>query len=155
MDDLILYIRALLADDDAMLSIFQDCGKSAVSVKSMDSRAQAAYPRIVLDGDDGELMNQGEDEGPEFYDCEFRLEIVTRKDDYCPDERETLRQIQTRCYELLKVRGITFVGKSGTQWCLTQWRQKSARFLPVTDPLYKRHQTKFAVQLYKTQSQPQ
>lgn len=160
MDDLLIHLRALLVGDPVLLSVFVSCGKDVVEVVDPMGRAEASYPRIILDGDDGSQMNFADNAAPKFFDGEVRIEIVTRRDDdYCPDHLATLRAIQSRCVALLlgneiagieSLKGTRFVGDSGEAWCLTQWRQGSGRFLTVTDPKYKRHLTKFPVQLCKT-----
>jgi len=107
MDDLLIYIIALFCGDGAgrppdpvLLALFRGAGQVGVSCVDPDERTQAAYPRLVLSGAEGE-QNQTGDGQADIFDGDVRLEIVTRQSDAVPDEIDLLALLKARCTDLL------------------------------------------------------
>ena len=152
MDDLLIFIRALLVADADLLAAFLAAGGTGVSVVSPDQRVTASYPRIVLSGDEGSQLSYG-DGLAKFFNGTVRTEIVTRQSEICPDGLDVLRAIQRRCFQLLLGDPATgllpMLGRTvSSDWNVTVFRQTNpTRMLPVNDPTFSRHLTTYAVQL--------
>lgn len=155
MDDLIAFLHGLLAGDSALATAFSNAGgTNGVDVADQDNRTTAAYPRIVLTGDEGSQMQFGENDRPQFFDGVVRIEIVVRQvsEAVQSDPLASLYAIRDRLTDLLLgndtlnlhgVRGTTV----SANWTCTRFRQREARRLPSVDPVFKRHETVYAVQL--------
>jgi hypothetical protein len=153
MDDLLIFIRALLIGDATLLDAFQDAGASAVRVIPPSERANASYPCQVLEGEEGAQMPFSENGNPKFFQGVVRLEVVTRTSGDCPDALDTLRTIQARTRDLLLGnRNLALPGIQGRaisdDWNVPVFRQTSpTRMVPATDPTIYRHLTTYAVTL--------
>ena len=118
-------------------------------------RATAAYPRIVLDGDEGEQESFGDNAPPKFFNGQVRIEIVTRETDGRPDPDAQIANIRTRCVQIAlgskltpTLKGVVFTGASGEKWSVTRLTQvRPTGPLPVVDPVFCRHRTTLAVSL--------
>ena len=164
VDDLLVYCRLLLVGDAPLQALFAAnldpaalaatlaVGEPAVAVVDPENRALAAYPRIVLSGEEGEQASYG-DPMPKFYDGRLRLEVVTRQSDACPSPLSALTAIKGRCQALLG--GDPTQGLPGVRgqrvspvWQVSAFHQvRPTGRLPVTDPEFKRHLTTYAALL--------
>ena len=152
MRDLLQFIRALLVGDTFLLALYQAAGAAKVSVIAPHQRAGATYPKIILEGEEGEQESFG-DNLPKFFRGKVRLEIVTRQSDACPDALDTLRQLQDRQRDLLL--GNSALDLPGIQgravssaWNVPRFFQCSpTRTLPTSDPTIQRHLTTYDVLL--------
>lgn len=160
MNDLLKYLRGLYVADAQLLALFQAAGAPRVIVRTPDEREKAAYPCILLWGDEGQAVAQGDDGPPRLFDGRLRREIVTRKGDACPEPLATLRAIQARCDALtLGDRAEGLPGVKGRRVSaahnVTVFRQVNPTGpVPAADPLIKRHLATYAVQINRTAARP-
>jgi hypothetical protein len=162
MDDLLIYIRALLLADADLQAAYLAAGASEVRVIPPTERATASYPCQVLEGEEGAQLSFGENANPKYFEGRVRLEIVTRTSVACPDALDTLRTIQARTRDLLlgnrslSLDGIQGQAISAGQplapqvagWNVPVFRQTSpTRMIPAMDPTIYRHLTTYAVTL--------
>lgn len=116
MEELLIFIRSLLVNDPILLAAYVAAGSTSVSVLTPRQRTVASYPRIILEGHEGEQVSFSENSRPKFTNGTVRLEIVTRKSDSDPLPLQTLYAIQEQVTELLLGNPVTGVpGIKGQQ----------------------------------------
>jgi hypothetical protein len=153
MDDLLIFIRALLRADADLQAAYLAAGASEVRVIPPTERANASYPCQVLEGEEGAQISFSENGNPKYFEGIVRLEIVTRTSGDCPDALDTLRTIQDRTRDLLLGNPKkTLPGIQGqaisADWNIPTFRQTSpTRMIPAMDPTIYRHLTTYAVTL--------
>lgn len=153
MDDLLIFIRALLIADADLQAAYLAAGASEVRVIPPTERSNASYPCQVLEGEEGAQLAFSENANPKYFNGVVRLEIVTRTSPACSDALDTLRTIQARTRDLLLGnRSLSLDGIQGqaisADWNVPVFRQTSpTRMIPATDPTIYRHLTTYAVTL--------
>jgi hypothetical protein len=156
MDDLIIYLHALLTGDATLLAIFTAAGAPRVSVTDQQNRSAASYPRMILEGEEGEEAPHGDKNFAKIFTGKVRLEIVTRQSDTCLDGLAALNAIKAQNLNLLRgnrafgLNGITGVAVSAS-YNVPVFRQCSpTRRLPSIDPTIYRHLTTYDVMMNRT-----
>ena len=163
MDDLLVFIIALFCGDGqsqppdlVLLTLFQRANQAAVTCVDPEERTAAAYPRLLLSGDEGEQAQTG-DGNAKFFDGTVRLEIVTRASDAVPDELDLLDNLKARCTALLlgsekaalpPMQGRTFTAAGGSSYNVSTFSQvRPTGRLPAEDPTIKRWGATYRVKL--------
>ena len=164
MDDLLIFIIALFCgsggqsqlSDPVLLALFQGANQAAVTCVDPDERTAAAYPRLLLSGDEGEQAQTG-DASAKFFDGTVRLEIVTRSSDAVPDELDLLDSLKARCTALLlgsekaplpPMQGRVITAASGNAYNVSTFSQvRPTGRLPAEDPTIKRWGATYRVKL--------
>lgn len=161
MRDLLQFIRFLLVGnpalsqlpDPVLLGLFIAAGASRVSVVAPHARAGATYPKIVLEGEEGQQEEKTGDGQAKFFRAKVRMEIVTRQSDVCPDALDTLWGLQSRLLDLLLGNAaLSLPGVQGQRvspaWQVSSFSQcNPTRTMAGSDPTIQRHLATYDVLL--------
>ncbi len=152
MDDLLTYLHGLFTADVDIIAAFTAAGTSTVSCVRPNQRIKPVYPRIIMEGDDGQSSMYG-DVMPKFYDATLWLKVMVRKSDADQASISTLTTVKARVTELilgqpaLGIQGLQGTKFSASYRCDSIQERSSKIEYGVTDPTVDRWRVSYHVKL--------